>query len=513
MNKFHVFLAGVLGIASLGFGDSSSVGAAPLAVTEGDDVTVIAVIDDGITPYHWDYLASKMPQATDTDPSNDLALDRPPHEWLRGFPAPSEFSTYSPLRLRLEERDAYASIDPLYERDLLTWREVRRSTPRGLNYYWMPGTKIIGAIDFFGQGIYQPTTTHGTGASSVAVGNIHGSCPTCLLVFLDTNFSYDASNAAIRWAESQPWIDAITNSYGKNLAPSPVADGPRDGIYLGETENQRAASERGQTIFFAAHNGVDRSFYVPTFPLLSSEAGPDWVVTVGAISPNERASYSGHGKPADISSLGFRYPAAYGATSVGGSGFFSGTSNATPVVAGMYGQSLYEVRKRLAGPSRMQRGGVIAAGAPIECGSKRRRCELVDGRLSAAELRERLFHGAIHTSAGMSVGQTPATLPVVGEDEFINEGHGSYFGLMDGRSTWREELDRIVLPMFGSSQVLERPEGEREWMVVDSFCRQHLWGSWTDGYYRDGKTSLPGVSALWPLRSAIETSCPFLTLP
>ena len=512
MSRF-LSLGVILGTLLLGLAGPGHVYAAPGTPAEGDDVTVIAVIDDGITPYHWDYLASKMPQATDTDPSNDLALDRPPHEWLRGFPSPSEFSTYSPLRLRLEERDADSPIDPLYQQDLTTWEQVQRSSARALNYYWMPGTKIIGAIDFIGQGIYQPTTSHGTDASSVAVGNIHGSCSTCLLVFLDTNFSYDASNAAIRWAESQPWIDAITNSYGKNLTPMPIENGPRDGIYFGETENQRAASERGQTIFFAAHNGVGRDFYVPTFPLLSSEAGPDWVVTVGAISPTERASYSGHGKPADISSLGSRYPAASGAISVGGSGFFSGTSNATPVIAGMYGQSLYEARKRLAGPSRVQRRGVIAVGAPIDCGSKRSSCELGDGRLSAAELRTRLFHGAIHTSAGMSVGPTPAVLPPVGEDEFLNEGHGSYFGLMDGRGTWREELDRIVLPMLGTSKGLDRPEGEREWMIVDSFCRQHLWGSWTGGYYRADKTSLPGPSPLWPLRSTIETSCPFATTP
>jgi hypothetical protein len=58
---------------------------------------------------------------------------------------------------------------------------------------------------------------------------------------------------------------------------------------------------------------------------------------------------------------------------------------------------------------------------------------------------------------------------------------------------------------------LKRPKGEQQWMIVDSFCRQHLWGSWNGGYYLDGKTKLPGQDMDWPLRSAIEQTCPHLT--
>jgi hypothetical protein len=57
----------------LPFFSSAPVGARA-ATRQGDDVTVIAVIDSGITPYHWDFLASKMPGAS------KLPLDSPPHE-------------------------------------------------------------------------------------------------------------------------------------------------------------------------------------------------------------------------------------------------------------------------------------------------------------------------------------------------------------------------------------------------------------------------------------------------
>ena len=330
------------------------------------DVTVIAVIDSGITPYHWDFLASKMPR------SPRLPLERPPHEWLRGFPKPTEFASYEQLDLTLEEKNENADYMQLHTADQEEWAKVKQSTPKDVNFYTIPGTKVVGLVDFGTDGGYGETSSHGTGASSVAVGNLHGSCPECLLVFIDTGgFSLPATEQALEWAESQPWIDAISNSYGHSTVLT-------DNVYTGsDTEAQRKATERGQTVFFAAHNGHDRSFFVPNNTLLSSQPGPDWIVTVGAVDPVNKASYSGHGKPADISGVGLSYPSAYGSPTVGGEGEFSGTSNATPVVTGIYGRALYEARLALRGPSRTQNDGVVAKGKGVRCGS------------SAARLRAR----------------------------------------------------------------------------------------------------------------------------
>ncbi|MDP9067237.1 MAG: S8/S53 family peptidase [Actinomycetota bacterium] len=471
------------------------------------DATVVAVIDFTFAPYHWDYVASKMPQATDGDRSNDLPLDKAPDKWLPGFPDTSEFTSYKALDLSLEEKNQTAVIEALDKKDKKVWEGVKKSEGKKLHYYWMPDTKVIGAIDFGGNKIHGPSRSHGTGTSSVSVGNIHGTCPSCLMVFLDIA-DQKSGEAALSWAMKQPWIDAITNSYGFSLTPV-----TRDRLYSGSNVKlQKQASERGQTIFFSAGNGQENAFLIPNTTLFSSQEGPDWIVTVGAVSPGAHASYTGHGKPADIASLGSRYPAAYGSPFVGGtgSGGFGGTSNATPVIAGTYANALYQARQDMAGPSRLQSGGLISRGR-FDCGGIRRECELGDGKLTAEELRQRLFEGAEHTNPGM----TPAgvgALPPIGEDEYLNEGHGSYFARESGEDAARiaEFRSRLYGPLTGFSSAPKRPKDEREWMIVDSFCRQHLWGSWSDGYYVEGKTKLPGRDLDHPLRSAIETTCPTL---
>ena len=496
------------------------------------DATVVAVLDFNMVPYHWDFLASKMPQHKDSDPSNDLPLDVAPDDWLPGFPSPKSFASYNKLKLKLEEKNKDADIAQLGALDRPKWETVKPSTSKELNYYWLPGTKVIGAVDFGTSKILGTPGDHGQGTTSSSVGNLHGTCPECLLLFVNLQGAGPAQmEDAINWVMSQPWIDVITNSYGLSLAV-------RDRLYSGSNvELQRKATERGQTIFFSAGNGQDGSFVVPNTTSFSSQEGPDWIVTVGAISPGEdnyyyrdenaglpfepvdqtayHASYSGHGKPSDIAGIGGNYPSAYTSTTVGGTGSsgFGGTSNATPQVAGTYARALYLARRDLGGTSRIQRNGVIATGVDYDCGKARRNCELGDGKLTADELRERLFFGAIHTPAGISPAGA-GELPPVGEDEFLNEGHGSYFGRETGRvKDWLKEFQRIIGPLEGRAKPLERPSGEREWMVVDSFCRQHLWGEWRGGYYVEDKTELPGADPMWPLRSMIEASCPFLEPP
>jgi hypothetical protein len=482
----------------------------------GGDAVVVAILDYGLNPYHWDFLAGKMPQHRDSDPSNDLPLHRPANEWLRGFPSPTkEFASFGRLGLSLETKNAETPFDALKQRDQAKWNAVKKSSPGELHAYWIPGTKIIGAMTFNNSAkIVGGASDHGVGTTSSAVGNIHGTCPECLLFFIELG-SVSESEAAIDWAMSQPWIDAISNSYGFSAAY-------RDRIYSGSNvEVQRKASQRGQTVFFSAGNGNDGAFVAPNTTSFSSQEGPDWIVTVGAISPGPdnhygppgpgsatHASYSGHGKPADIAGIGSRYPTAYGSASVGGTGNsgFGGTSNATPQIAGTYSRLLYEVRRAIPGPSRVQRNGVIAQGR-IKCASKHPKCELRDGALTAEELRLRLFQSATHTEAGYTIGGY-GTLPADREHEFLNEGHGSYYGLETGkRSAYMKEFSSIAAPLFGTAKPPKRPEGEREWMIVDSYCRQKQWGEWNDGYYKVDTTELPPDDLAWPLRTAYKQAC------
>ncbi|MDQ4024109.1 MAG: S8/S53 family peptidase [Actinomycetota bacterium] len=476
----------------------------------GDDATVIAVIDSAFSPYHWDFLASQMPQAKDRDPSNDLPLTEAPHTWLRGFSGPGAFDSYNRLDLTLEEKDENAQLAALDAADEEKWAEVKPSSRDEVNYYWMPGTKVIGALDFGANQIHGDSGEHGMGTTSVSVGNLHGTCPECLLVFI-SYADKTSGEAAIEWALAQPWIDGISNSYG-------FSTGLRDRIYSGsDTQAQRRASERGQTIFFSAGNGQANTFTVPNTTTFSSQEGPDWIVTVGAVAPETHASYSGHGKPADIAGIGSGYPASYGAETVSssGSGGFGGTSNATPTIAGTYGRALYLARRLLPGPSRVQSRGVIATGGRFHCGTVRPDCELGDSKLTVEELRTRLFKGAVHSEAGTTVSSFGiGNFGPVGEEEFLNEGHGSYYARETGKvKDWLKEFDRIMGPMEGRAKELKRPAGEREWMIVDSYCRQHLWGRWGGGYYLPGKTQLPGDDPEYPIRSSWERSCEYLAPP
>ena len=512
-------LALATAVALVGPGAALTAAAAPARGADPvGDATVIAVIDSGFSPYHQDFLASKMPADA------RLPLSKAPHTWLPGFPKPSAFESYAPLKLTLTEEED-ASMQELHDADAKQWATVKESLSSGVHYRYIPGTKVVGALTFGyengderaydevfgGEGtIYgDGGTEHGMGSASSAVGNLHGTCPQCLLVFIQYTTQRSAERA-LTWVNQQPWIDAVTNSYGFSASYA-----GRDRIYNGtDVVTEKAASERGQTTFFSAGNGLENAFTVPNSTLLSSQEGPDWVVTVGATDPGNDKDFTGTGKPADVAGIGHSYPTSYGSTTTTNGKDFSGTSNATPQVTGTYGRALWEARRALSGPSRVQAGGVVAKGKPVRCGAARKGCELGDGRLTAAELRTRLLQGAKPTEGGFTDGATGlAETPAVADTRFAAEGHGTYRGLLD--EDWESFFSsRVLRPMLGKAVVPARPEGEVDWFRVDSACRQHIWGEWKGGYFLDEeRTPQPSADPSWPTRTAIQTACPLLSPP
>ena len=492
-----VCVAMIAALAPAAAGAQESTEAGAIAADGRDDVTVIAVVDGSFQPQHRNWAASLMPQHLDDDQSNDLPLNQAPDAWMPGFDT-SGMAGYHSLPLAIDLEDDSRTVASLQEESAAAWSSMQRSTRDAVHYYWVPDSKVVGMVHFGAGQFRGSNTAHGSGTSSVAAGNIHGSCPECVVVMVTYDGSGDRE-AASDWAMSQPWIDVVTNSFGFSQVE-------RERLYSGaNTELQREASERGQTIFFSSGNGISNTFSVPNTTLFSSQEGPDWIVTVGAVSPTG-GEFTGAGKPADIASVGSRYPSQYGGGTVSSGGNFSGTSNSTPVTAGIFAHGLYWARRQLDGP-RQQAGGVVAAGTPLPCGDARPECELGDGVLTADELRTRLFHGAVRTSQGLNPANTADTPAKTAETELAAEGHGTYFGKLKGDEAYAEEIARITGPMDGSGPALERSAEERDWMVVDSWCRQQIWGEWGGGYYLPGETALPGADPAYPLRTTLTSTC------
>ncbi len=458
--------------------------AAPAAPAK-DDVTVIAVIDSGFSPYHQDFLASEVPADIKSVP-----LTKAPHTWLSGFPKPSTFQGYAPLNLTLDATDG-TKMEALHTQDKAEWATVKPSTATSINYRYIPGTKVIGALTFGAGGTIYGTggAEHGMGSASVSVGNKFGACPSCLLVFIEYADAPSAE-AALTWVHRQPWIDAVTNSYGFSTGLA-----VRDRIYNGtDVITERAASERGQTTFFSAGNGLENAFTVPNSTLKSSQEGPDWVVTVGATDPNGK-DYTGTGKPADIAGIGVSYPSAYNSTTVSNGANFSGTSNATPQVAGTYGNALWQLRKSAPGPSRAQSRGFV-----------------VGSSLTSTTLRRALFLSAVPTEGGFTDGVLGVVkTPAVADARFASEGYGTFRGTLNKSGGVAAEVAQVVKLARGGKP-LARPAGEKDWFVADSWCRQMIWGSWSQGdFVSQAKTPTPASDPInWPTRTAIQQACPLL---
>ena len=462
----------------------------------GDDAVVIAVVDSGFSPYNLNFRANFMPQHLDNDPSNDLPLHLDPAEWLPGYELTDDVVSTGAINLTLTE-DRSAQIEDLEDADQAP-QQLPESDEGAVHLRHIPGTKIIGAVDFGGgsDGFFGSNNTHGNGSASVSTGTIHGSCPECLVVLV--RYSGEPE-AASNWAMNQPWIDVVTNSWGLSAVM-------RDRIYNGsDTDLQREASERGQTIFFSAGNGQANTFTAPNTTYQSSQEGPDWIITVGAIAPNG-ANYTGTGKPADMASIGTNYPAGYGGTGVEGNGTFGGTSNATPVSAGAYGRSLWELRHDMAGPSRTQANGVVAVGER-PCGAENASCATADDQVTATEMRFEFLQSLTRTPQGLTpagiVSSNPPSAPAYDETEFMAEGHGSLFGRLGDLNA---EVANVVDGVTGDRAPIVRSQAEHDWMVVDSYCRQEIHGHWDGGYYVEGQTELPSVTG--PVTTVLQASCP-----
>jgi hypothetical protein len=349
---------------------------------------VVAVVDTGINPYH-QVFRDRSPQAY-----------RYPGSYLPGYP-----SGAIALHITRDARNYYDAVSRDCER---VWSQVKPG-----QLYWFPGTKIVGAISFGAQpkikcGAKPGDTTilstgHGTMTASRAASTQYGACRECRIVSVQLPLTLTPGSSqattdtvrGIRWAAGNAsWIDAQSNSWGPYV---PAWAPTSTGLATADPDLVRAIEETAQQhlAFYAAGNGVAFRFGVLGHPtLLAPHLGPSPIIVGGHDSgyvspwPGSTPTVSSD----DCNSWATEGPE----TTKSGDSVGSGTSAATPYVAGGAARVLLEARRILGDPRTGVRKGVVAQGRPgiVRTGP------LADGRLTLPEWRDLILHTATARPVG-----------------------------------------------------------------------------------------------------------------
>jgi hypothetical protein len=432
-------------------------------------ITVVGINDSGLNPYHLEFSADTYPDPDVLALTNNFR--RHPSDYIPGYPKDTPA-----IRMTLGK-----GYFPAEDADL--WSLKDAAHPYGLEFgklYWIPGTKIIGATQpgplscsncATGAHVILDDDGHGSGSSSVSVGNRYGYCPTCLIV-IEKGLNADPAAAL-------PWVDIQSNSWG------PLANVPLDlptqlsGGDPGRTT--RLAVERGQTVLFASGNGAANAFDVPISTYGTSNTGPDWNVVVGAIRRDNQRAIVGDGTPAHLSSWGDgNLPSACGTGTVSQCAF-GGTSAATPYTAGVFGNVLTQVRRSIGDNNVGQRPGqVVAQGTPTGT------TYLADGKLTRAELREAVLKTAFplnqDNAQSIPILPYPLTAPYQGDINVVFEGYGA---------ATPNSAKRAIDVLLGKMPLPNR-EAEDRWFAIDRQIRDSIWG----GYDRNGDGTKDSEAAL-----------------
>jgi hypothetical protein len=412
---------------------------------------VIAFVDSGINPYHQDFRAPDFVHH--------------PSAFIEGYPTDAQAV---PLSLDVADDEGYHAARELDDGLLL---ELRRN-----NLYWFPGTRIIGGYSTAAGSstIGLPDRPvidengHGTGVASVAAGQFFGSNPNALIVAVE-----GLGDASLTWATSQPWIDIVSNSWG-NLGNLP----------LGQTAATRAATERGQTVAFAAGNGATNTNSFTVFDPLpiddpckcktpdsnpsftSPYGGAPWVLTVGAVSPINGQAHWWHSIPVDVSSFGSKWRAA----SVAGvhredNRDFGGTSCATPITAGVLSAVILRAREELGDTVGGQRPGqavaVAAEGVALPASGP-----LADGILTREEAEQLVVRNAYPVDFDpQRLAWDYAVRPTT-PAYYVYQG----YGVVD-----RDAKQRALDTLMGEQDLPERADVD-QWLGAVDTVRGALWG-------------------------------------
>lgn len=331
----------------------------PTEPGEAEPTAVVAFIDSGINPYHIAY--------RDDSP---LAYQHP-STYIPGYPADAQT-----LNLTLDAETYSEAV----KADCAEWKKVK---PRTL--YWIPGTKIVGAISFelpltSNCSSGNPVGTyildsggHGTMTSSRGAAALdYGACRECRIVAIQAPLYVQLATPsstlqpnidAIKFAANNAsWIDAQSNSWGP-LVPAwdPTGQG---GLVGGTPQLARAVEEVSQRhlAFWASGNGAAFRGGVLGHPTLAASHLTPSAIIVGGHDSGYVTTWPGF-SPHVVSDGCASWAAIYNHLDQSGDSVGSGTSAATPFAAGGAAQILLDARDILGDLQTGVDDGVVARGA------------------------------------------------------------------------------------------------------------------------------------------------------
>jgi hypothetical protein len=375
----HVSLIGVLLTLALGAGSAAAVdegGKERISVAQAEvrtpgPMTVVAHIDSGVNPYNKNF----------KDRSR-LAFKHP-STYIPGYPKDAKA-----LRLTLN-----APYDKALARDEDVWSSVARG-----QLYWIPGTKIIGAISFGAGGTNCPSVTsvppvggfiqgsckehtilddhgHGTMTASRSAGKVTSLAKGARLVSIE-----GLGAGSVQWAAEQGWIDVQTNSW-LSLVPPPIPSDVTDAFAY--------AADRMMTLAASGNGTAYITGIAPTPTYLLSTAPPG-VVLVGGHDNGKSTLWAG--APPHVVADAYAGPTALVNSSVKikADPISCCTSAASPYAAGGAAALIEEARRIVGDRTTGTHGKIYACGSP----NMVKKGPLKDGLLTLAELKDIFFHSA-----------------------------------------------------------------------------------------------------------------------
>lgn len=437
---------------------------------------VVALVDTGINPYHVEFR------------SDDPLRTQHPSTYIPGYPADAQA-----LELTF---DAESWTDAVSQDCEEVWSQVEEG-----QLYWVPGTRIVGAVahdtgEALDCGDFPDDASssrvldlggHGTMVASRAAAASYGACSNCSIVA-----AHGFSEASVAWAgANSDWIDVQSNSWGPLLpAWLPTDEGPNLVNSPGFVETVEEAA-REHPAFWASGNGVlTRGGLVGHPTQLDPRMTPSTIM-VGGHDSGYVNTWPGF--PPDIVSDSCNSWAAYHDSldesdpTVGG-----GTSGATPYAAGKTAKVLLHAREMLDDPTTGFAADVAASGqAPADAGEP-----IADGDLTKAEL-ERLVEATAQQRPQAEHEDGPrcdladglvlfSSTPVQWQD--VPEAYPAYlhigYGAVNNAST-----QAAIGVLDGERPLPDRPQADA-FFAADGQAREQLHEVWTT---EPGASAEPGV--------------------